>query len=143
MNNAFDKLSTQHKQSEFFKDHSEFVEPIEILDESRSFRIGYVVPFEAKLKNLLSIPEADFFDEDQDDLNILISKNIKSNLSDGAYIKEAIRVHKLNRQEENNSITVSERTLYFALYYDDVEVVNPIGSSTKKHKLGKITRKNQ
>ena len=32
-----------------------------------------------------------------------------------------------------------QRLLNIALYYDDIEVVNPIGNSRKKHKLGKYT----
>lgn len=96
------------------------------------------MPFEAKLRNLLSIPENETFDLDREDLNILQSKNIKSNMSDGSYIKEAFRIHTERRPVyDEDGIAVNERTLYFAIYYDDVEVVNPIGSSTKKHKLGK------
>ena len=32
------------------------------------------------------------------------------------------------------------KALQIMLYYDDVEVVNPIGSRTKTHKLGRLCR---
>lgn len=64
-------------------------------------------------------------------------------MSDAAYIIEAIRIHVEKRAEHeildcDPEITISDKTLYFALYYDDIEIVNPIGSSTKKHKLGNL-----
>ena len=31
------------------------------------------------------------------------------------------------------------RAIQILLYYDDVEVVNPLGSKTSKHKFGKLT----
>jgi len=138
LNNAFEKLSTEHRQTIFYKDHGDFVEPEEILDDSGAFRIGYIVPFKNKLRNLLSIPETEFIGESNESLSILASRNIKSNLNDGSYIKEAVRVHIQNRLTETaeSEIKTAEKTLYFGVYYDDIEIVNPIGSSTKKHKLG-------
>ena len=70
----------------FYKDHGEFEEPEEILDDSGKFKIGYIVPFKNKLTNLLSIPESKFIDVANNSLSILASRNIKSNLNDGNYI---------------------------------------------------------
>lgn len=51
--------------------------------------------------------------------------SILSDYCDGAYYKS----HRLFFAHEN--------ALQVMLYYDDVEVCNPLGSHTKKHKLGK------
>ncbi len=42
-----------------------------------------------------------------------------------------IKIKLQNRQQNYD-----ENILYFMMYYDDLEIVNAIGSSTKKHKLG-------
>ena len=141
ISNAFDKLSTQHKQESIFKDHGEFVEPAEIIDELDGSTIGCVIPFEAKLNILLNMPETELLDINQSNLDILKSKNIKSHLNDGIFVKETIAKQKLRQQYRlpMDHTRDSENTLYFALYYDDIEIVNAIGSSRKKHKLGKIS----
>jgi len=130
-------LSSEHKQSKFFKEHGEFVEPFPVFDEMNESEdqqpIGYVIPFEEKLKNLLSNPETESIGFNTEDFNILKALNIKSNISDGTYIQRVIR-----NQAEQSGIngTDCKATLCFALYYDDIEIVNPIGSAKKKHKLG-------
>ena len=143
VNNAFDNLSTQHRQENFFKDHGEFVQPIEITNEGTN--IGCIIPFESKLKALLSVPEAFGAinsEVEREQNNILRARGIKSNLTDGIYIKDAIEKQKerriLQRQQQESAHSESEATLYFALYYDDIEIVNAIGSARKKHKLGEF-----
>jgi hypothetical protein len=135
--NAFDKLATQHRQEAFFKEHGEFIEPYPVLDETNESDdqqpIGYVIPFEEKLKNLLSNPETESIGSSTEDLNILKALNIKSNISDGTYIQQAIR-NQVERSGTNSADL--KATLCFVLYYDDIEIVNPIGSAKKKHKLG-------
>ena len=44
----------------------------------------------------------------------------------------SIKEHPLFRDDPN--------ALQIQLYYDDVEVVNPLGGNTKVHKLGKLYR---
>jgi len=134
--NAFDKLATQHRQEAFFKEHGEFVSPEELIDENDGSVIGCVVPIEPKLKSLLEANENRQFGES--DHNILRSKNIKCYLNDGVYIQDAIRrlTLRLQLQEPVQNAKHSDTILYFALYYDDIEIVNAIGSSRKKHKLG-------
>ena len=34
---------------------------------------------------------------------------------------------------------IRPKSLQIILYYDDVEICNPLGSKAKKHKLGKMT----
>ena len=45
-----------------------------------------------------------------------------------------------NKEDSNGSKNSNNESiiLLFALYYDDIEVVNAIGSSRTKHKLGKL-----
>jgi hypothetical protein len=133
-------LATQHKQNQFFKDHGEFVEPIAIRDESNDTdAIGYIIPFEEKLKHLLSNPETESIAFKTTDLSILRSKNIKSNISDGTFIQDSICEQAEIRDHVRREDCIEpEFTLLFALYYDDVEIVNAIGSAKKKHKLGKF-----
>ena len=50
---------------------------------------------------------------------------ILSAFCDGTYYKS----HQL--------FTAHKNALQIMLYYDDIEVCNPLGSNTKKHKLGK------
>lgn len=83
---AFDTLSTKYKQTIFFKDNGQFVEPAEIKDPQSDDIIGYIVPFKPKLINLLSMPENEILDNN--DKDILHAKNLKTNFSDGSYIKE-------------------------------------------------------
>jgi hypothetical protein len=113
------------------------VNPIEVLDSTGLQQIGYIVPFKEKLKNLLSIPEATQNQYHHES----IAKNINTELNDGEFVRNAIQFHKSQRplyETYEPSISNSDNTLCFALYYDDVEVVNPIGSSTKKHKIGDL-----
>lgn len=67
-------------------------------------------------------------------------KNIKSNIADGEYIKKLV-----GEKEDSNKANKSsnEKTiLLFSFYYDDIEVVNAIGASRTKHKLGNSRFKN-
>ena len=88
MNLAFETLSTKHKQNNFFKDHGDFEEPVEIKDDVNKQIIGFVIPFKPKLVSLMSLPEAEH--KPSDHMEILRVKNIKCLLSDGTYIKQLI-----------------------------------------------------
>ena len=67
VNNAFETLSTKHKQTSFFKDNGEFVEPIlvEVPGEDKKM-LGYVLPIKPKLTSLLSLPEDNFRETNRD-----------------------------------------------------------------------------
>ena len=88
MNRAFETLSTKHKQTNFFKDNGDFVEPVTIKDQDSEKIIGCIVPFKPKLTILLYLPELEVFSCDH--MDILKAKNIKCLLSDGTYIKGLI-----------------------------------------------------
>lgn len=42
------------------------------------------------------------------------------------------------RFKEHELFSVDKTALQVMLYYDEVEVCNPIGSNRKKHKLGRL-----
>ena len=64
---------------------------------------------------------------------ILKCKKINSEICEGEYIQKQIK----QKQEINsNKPNIQKDILLFAFYYDDIEVVNAIGASRKKHKLG-------
>ena len=130
----------QRSTNKIFRDQGEFVKPVEVINEVDGTKFGCIIPFEEKLKNLLSIPETEQLDIDRSHLNILRTRNIKSNLNDGLFIQDAIKKQLENRvhTQTSQTLSVQESTLYFALYYDDIEIVNAIGSSRTKHKLGKL-----
>ncbi len=92
------------------------------------------MPFKTKLEILLSIPENNTLNNHNN--KVLNLKNIKSEISDGEYIKKLVK----NKEDSNGSKNSNNESiiLLFALYYDDIEVVNAIGSSRTKHKLGKL-----
>ena len=95
--------------------------------------LGYAVPFKNKLENLLSSPELNNLASVNDN-NLLISRNIYSSVTHGRFIKE-----KIEEKKKQNALSNKEKDiLMIALYYDDIEVVNAIGSSRKKHKLGNL-----
>ena len=61
-------------------------------------------------------------------------KKIFSNISDGTYVRKLIEDKKIKNNLSNS--TNEKVILNIAMYYDDIEVVNAIGNSRKKHKLG-------
>jgi hypothetical protein len=132
---TFNSLATEHKLKNFLLDHGKLTEPIKKTVDNKI--IGYYVPFKKKLEILLSIPENNSLDNHNN--TILKSKNIKSNISDGEYIKKLVK-EKEDSNNTNNS-TNEKTILLFSFYYDDIEVVNAIGASRTKHKLGNLGAK--
>ena len=92
--------------------------------------LGYVLPIKPKLTRLLSLPEDNFRETDRD--SFLKANKIQCSLSDGLYIKDLMTKIASRRGNDN----FEKDVLYFMMYYDDLEIVNAIGSSTGKHKLG-------
>ena len=130
-NNLFEGLSTEHKQTNFYKEHGNFVEPIGIKVDGK--KLGFFVPFKEKLQTILAIPELNVYNR-QPSNQLLSSKNIYSEITQGEYVKNLIE-NKKSKNKYENSLN-EEEILTFAMYYDDIEVVNAIGNSRKKHKLG-------
>ena len=119
----------------FFTEHGNFINPIEVKinkGTDKENKLGFYVPFKPKLQTILSLPETSLLDNENSDF--LTKKGIYSNVSDGTYVKKVIEDKK---QKNLLSGSLNEKViLLFAMYYDDIEVVNAIGNSRKKHKLG-------
>jgi len=115
-------------RKKFYRENFGLIEPVEVVMAERLVAkhghvfkrvsaVGYIVPFLTAVKQLVEMPEVQkllienehFVDGSMKDIN------------DGLYCKG----HPL----------FSRPCLRIMGYYDDIEVVNPIGVSTKKHKL--------
>ncbi len=90
---------------------------------------GYIVPFQEKLETVLSMPRS----RSMKPRNLEICNNILSEISHGTYIKKILEKKKIENEDSNNKNEI----IMIVLYYDDIEIVNPIGVHRKKHKLGK------
>jgi hypothetical protein len=138
---CFSKLETVFQQEKFFRDNFHLVEPLPVIlcnasQSAESFLTwqrqkgirqpveklptGDYVPFLKNVEQLLNS-------------NIVLSDVMKGHIStdgimrdicDGNYCKS----HALFGQDHT--------ALQVIAYYDDVEVVNPLGSKRKKHKVG-------
>lgn len=79
--------------------------------------LGYYVPFIEQLTELLNMPEV------QESLNADRNSDFEySDIFDGTFFHQPYHQTK-------------ENLLLFSIYHDDFEIVNPIGSHKKKHKL--------
>ena len=59
-NNLFEGLSTEHRQTNFFKEHGNFIYPIEVKinkETNKEKKLSFYVPFKQKLETILSLPE--------------------------------------------------------------------------------------
>ena len=115
-------------QDKFAQSHLGFVKPKSVkLGECNIQKkvkgiykfISKDVPFKTQLHQLLSMPEV------QESLKTPTIRNIDFEYGD---IYDGIYFQKDFFQQRQN-------ILLFSIYYDDFEIVNPIGSHKKKHKL--------
>ena len=119
----FDDISTSYKRNVFLKTHYGMVEPTAIKmgnpEVEGKQKQCYVVNFKQQLQRLLSHPQVASTLEDA----INTSSRYIINVNGGHYLRNDpfIREH--------------PDCLLFSLYYDDFEVVNPIGAHRKKHKV--------
>lgn len=132
--NSFQGLDSEFLQEKCFVEDLGYVKPRSVkLGEMyvqkkvrRQFRIvlkeicGFYVPFFDQLQELLKMPEV------QESLNIQARQSCGefefTDICDGVYFqKEYIQTH--------------QNVLLFSIYHDDFEIVNPIGSHKKKHKI--------
>ena len=126
----FNKVDSAHKQRSIYMQNNEVVMGNKIhigskfkadnkknLVEKKYF--GYSIPMLPSLKNLLkSLPEKL--------VEPIVNEKIKTNVFDGERIKTKMK---------------RKNTLAFALYLDDMELVNVCGSGTKIHKQSKFEHK--
>ena len=126
---AFQGLESQWKQMKYFKEIFGMVEPLAVPMGQRVViqhgtgcvksvtAYGYCVPFLQTIRQLLQLPE----------IRSLALSGSNSDSSEMYDFKDGV----FCRQDPIFSV----RSLKILGYYDDVEVVNPIGAHTKKHKL--------
>lgn len=132
-NRSFAELENEYLQEKFFQSHLGYVKPKSVkLGECNIQKkvigiykfiskdvLGFYVPFKEQLRQLLSMPEV------QESLKTPTIRNIDfeyGDIYDGIYFqKEFFQQH--------------QNILLFSIYYDNFEIVNPIGSHKKKHKL--------
>ena len=134
-NDLFEGLETKYLQEKFFNDHLGYVKPrpvklgSKVITQTKKGQhnfiqkdvYGYVVPFKEQLSALLSQPEVA---AELQNPSGKIDSFYCYDVQDGSYYQN----HPLVKQH-------GDETLIFSLYADDFEVVNPIGSHRKKHKL--------
>jgi hypothetical protein len=125
-----EKFSTDSKRQQYYKKNmTTFVEPEEVILGkkfntkngviSEVLRRGYIIPFEKNLRNLLSMPEVWHCVQNPH----FSSDEFMYDICDGDYVQH----HEL--------FTRNNQALQIILNFDDLEIVNPLGSHVKKHKV--------
>jgi hypothetical protein len=127
---ALHALDSQKKREQYFANHAGYVQPKAVkLGEfwqtnrqgvlQRREKVGYTVPLEESLKELLQMDDVWYWVKHSH----ASPDQFLADLCDGEYINS----HPLFIRNPN--------ALQLVLYNDDIEIVNPIGTHVKKHKL--------
>ena len=124
MGSLFEGLRTKDQQMAFFKEKCGLIppEPVYMGEVTKKIRgrfkqikkYGYIVPFLKNIEKLITMPEVWFWIR-----NSHKSQNIMTDICDGTVMQD------INVQH----------FLQVLLYLDEIEIVNPIGTHVKKHKL--------
>ena len=122
---VFPHLSTQNHRNAFYTSHMHLIQPKEVLlwreytmKTGMKTHVGYFIPFENNLNSFLSLPEIW-----REITNCHRSDNdYMHDICDGSFIRN------------QHLFQDHPRALQIVLYTDDIEIVNPIGSHTSKHK---------
>ena len=125
---VFEGLSTKDLQFKFFKEQCGLIssEPVYMGESLCKIRgafkqrkkYGYIIPFLKNIEQLMSMPEVLFWVKNSHKTLDGISRDI----CDGSFM-------------QNVSIGNGALHIEVVLYLDDIEIVNPIGTHVKKHKL--------
>jgi hypothetical protein len=129
LDDSFDDLKTPYLRDKFFTTYCNLVPPKDILLGSKAVRkggriirkrsYGYIVPFLENIKAFLEMPEV----WQEVETSHISPNGFLYDICDGTFMKQ----HHLFRRNKN--------ALQIILNTDDIEIVNPIGSHTKKHKM--------
>ncbi len=117
-------LKTDHKRKTFFKSNFNYVEPVSIYfgqNESGKECFGQYVPVKKTIESLLSSETVR--EQLQQAKNSIQPDNVLQDVWDGTNI------------EKNLLLNQTASSLGVILYQDSFEVVNPLGSGRKKHKI--------
>lgn len=131
----FNGLNSVYKRKQFYTENFGFINPVKVIlkktftadEESLNLAeteiFGYYVPFQRSLEKLLSlIPSTDKLDYSGN------LDSFKTNIFDGNFIKNMLSSKKNKNQ------------LLFAIYCDELEIVNPIGAHRTKHKISEFSK---
>lgn len=118
----FDGLNAEYKRVQFYKKHFKIICPQPVTFGSHLKKTkgtvkrirdqGYFIPFEDLIKTLYCLPEVLYWFQHSHKSN----DNFVRDICDANYVK-------------NNQL------LQIILYNDDIEIVNPLGTHIKKHKI--------
>jgi hypothetical protein len=124
MDNLFESLRTRNQQIAFFKEKCGMIpcESVYLGEITKKIRgrfkqikkYGYIVPFLKNIEKLITMPEVWFWIRNSHE-----SPDIATDICDGKVLQD------INVQH----------FLQVLLYLDKIEIVNPIGTRVKKHKL--------
>ena len=130
---AFEELDSHYKREKYMKQHFGAVMPEAVVmgdhlarkKHQGSYKLskktdyGHFVPFLKNLKSLLSMPEVQACLKE----SRFVSERLMTDVKDGVFLR--------------NSKFLKDHpgALQFAAYTDEFELVNPIGSHTRRHKL--------
>ena len=122
------KFTTESKRHKFYTDNCRYIEPEKVIVGTQftakggRYRevanCGYIIPFKKSLENFLNNSEVKYY-IDHDHFS---PDNIMEDICDGEIFSE----HPLYSRYP--------RALQILLYYDDLEMVNGLGSHVSKHK---------
>jgi len=136
VDSLFDGLESNFKQEQFFERNFSYVKPIAVkLGEREVLRkhcgkfvptkrnaVGYCVPFLSQLSALLSMSEVQHCMSNLSDLSDC-DNNLMTDIFDGtAMVRPGLEGHEMSH-------------LSFSMYSDELEIVNPIGTHRKVHKI--------
>jgi len=132
VSSVLSQLDTIHKQNEFFLNKYGLIKPVEITLGSRIDQRNLHTSDQSVSK---SIPET---------FQYIPLKKVLQKLFDqtnfGQYLDQSdddlIRSFSDGKIAKNHELFSSKKNIQIQLYYDDVEVVNPLGAKTKIHELG-------
>ena len=127
----FQNFDSAHKQKVFLKSHPLYEAPQKVLLSTNfrtSFRTmsneivpenqdGYYAPFLSSLRKFVEHKWSD----------------IRFNFNESEIFDDVFHGKSIKRRMN----ALGDKTLAIALYYDDFEITNPIGSNKKIHKMGK------
>lgn len=129
VDNSIENVSTSAKRNEYYTQNFPYVQPEEvtICHEYQTkngqleavSRKGYFVPLTKNIHNLLNMPEVLYFVDNSHQSG----NEFMGDIGDGDFVKN----HALFQEHPD--------ALQIILNCDDLEVVNPIGTHTKKHKI--------
>lgn len=123
-----ENLATEHKRVQYYESEFHMIIPqaVSLGHHLKNFKggpkrvkdVGYVVPFAKLVTSLYCLPEFLYWIE-----NDHLSGDFMRDLCDGHYVRK----HPL--------FCRNKEALQIVLYNDDVEIVNPLGTHVKKHKM--------